>query len=206
MANQNAMLPILSRASPVLLVIIALLNCIVNPCYNAFYLFIMLIALFPINWIIKHWIFKPIYTFFKTETLPILGIGKRPPECAMNCNCNYILDNIVLSQFGMPSGHSQIIWTVGIYIICKIFDKWKNKNNDEINLEYLEYLYYLNYLDYIWLIIVCFIILSMVYVSYSRVYIEECHTLQQVIVGSVLGIISGFIIYYFENYISILFI
>jgi membrane-associated phospholipid phosphatase len=106
----------------------------------------------------------------------------------------------------MPSGHSQIIWTVGIYIICKIFDKWKNKNNDEINLEYLEYLYYLNYLDYIWLIIVCFIILSMVYVSYSRVYIEECHTLQQVIVGSVLGIISGFIIYYFENYISILFI
>ena len=158
----------------------------------------MLITLFPINWIIKHWIFKPIYTFFKIETLPILGIGKRPPECAMNCD--FILDNITLSQFGMPSGHSQIIWAVGIYIICKIIDKWKNKNNDEINLNHLDHL------EYAWLIIVCFIILSMIYVSYSRVYIEGCHTLQQVIVGSILGIISGFIIYYFENYISILFI
>jgi membrane-associated phospholipid phosphatase len=39
----------------------------------------------------------------------------------------------------------------------------------------------------------------MVYVSYSRVYIDGCHTIQQVIVGGLLGVLIGFLIYYYEN-------
>ena len=38
-----------------------------------------------------------------------------------------------------------------------------------------------------------------VYISYSRVYIEGCHTLQQVTVGGFIGIIFGLLIAYFEN-------
>ena len=56
------------------------------------------------------------------------------------------------------------------------------------------------------LILSCAIITSaMVYVSYSRVYIEGCHTIQQVIVGGVLGVLTGFLMFYYENDIIRLF-
>jgi len=55
-------------------------------------------------------------------------------------------------------------------------------------------------LGYIWVICSTLFILSiMVYVSYSRVYIEGCHTIQQVVVGGMLGVLIGFLIYYYEN-------
>ena len=38
-----------------------------------------------------------------------------------------------------------------------------------------------------------------IYISYSRVYIEGCHTIQQVIVGGTVGILLGFLAFYFED-------
>jgi len=184
----NALISTLSRISPILLVIITLLNCIVNPGYHSFYLFIIMIALFPINWIIKHLIVKPIYNFLKTENLPILGIGKRPKGAT---SCQNILDENHYFSYGMPSGHSQLIWTFGTYIICKIIENCINtsKHNNPPTI-----------LGYIWLVLSCCIVLiSMIYVSYSRVYIEGCHTIQQVVVGGLLGITTGFIVFYFED-------
>lgn len=190
--SRNALIPTLSRTSPVLLILITLLNCIVNPGYHSFYLFVIMIALLPINWIIKHLIVKPIYNLLKTDNLPILGIGKRPNGAN---SCQFNLDNIPSFSYGMPSGHSQFIWTAGTYIICKIIDNWNNNwiNNSKNNVP-------ITIFGYIWLILsFCIVLLTMVYVSYSRVYIEGCHTIQQVVVGGILGISTGFIVYYFEN-------
>ena len=92
----------------------------------------------------------------------------------------------------MPSGHSQLAWTLASYIICKIIFNFKNKKNDTNNANLS--------LDYIWITVSCILlILSAGYISYSRVYIEGCHTIQQVIIGGILGICGGFILYYYEN-------
>lgn len=188
---RNKLFPTLARTSPVLIILSVLMNCIINPSYNSFYLLILIAILFPINWIIKHLIVQPIYKLLKTENLPLLGIGKRPPGAT---SCTFTLDNIPSTSFGMPSGHSQLIWTIGTYLIYKLIDKWtKTTSASETKIQ-------MQALGYIWIICITIFILSiMVYVSYSRVYIEGCHTLQQVIIGGLLGILSGFLIYYYED-------
>lgn len=188
---RNQLIPTLSRTSPVLVMLFALINCILNPTYNSFYFLIIISALFPLNWMIKHLIVKPIYNLLKVQSLPLLGIGKRPAGAT---SCTFILDDIPSTSYGMPSGHSQIIWTFGIYIICKIIDKWhKTTTNQDTTTQ-------MQGLGYIWVISsILFILSIMVYVSYSRVYIEGCHTIQQVVVGGMLGVLIGFLIYYYEN-------
>ena len=187
---RSQLLPSLSRTSPILIILFAFINCILNPSYNAFYLLIILLALFPINWIIKHLIVQPIYNLLKKETLPILGRGKRPHGAT---SCTFILDDIPSKSFGMPSGHSQLIWTFGTYLICKLIDKWRITTNLPDTLIQMQVL------GYLWVISISILLLSiMIYVSYSRVYIESCHTIQQVIVGGILGVITGFIMYWFE--------
>lgn len=182
-------LPILSRISPLLFLIIVLFNCIIFPSYRSFYLFVSYILLILSNYIIKNIIAKPLYDLVNKTTLPILGRGARPP-CASSCQ--FILDNKLSSSFGMPSGHSQIAWAVATYIIARIITnnlKFTNKDNKSITI-----------FKYFWLIFICMLILlCALYISYSRVYIEKCHTIEQVTVGGILGIVSGFLIYYFEN-------
>jgi membrane-associated phospholipid phosphatase len=188
---RKALLPTLSRTSPVLILFFALLNCILNPSYNSFYLLIILIALFPVNWVIKHLIVQPIYKLLKTNSLPLLGIGSRPPGAT---SCTFILDDISSTSYGMPSGHSQMIWTFGTYMICKLIDKWHKTTTDPATTNQMQGI------GYIWVICTTLILLSMmIYVSYSRVYIEGCHTIQQVIVGGILGVLIGFLVYYYEN-------
>lgn len=189
--SRNALIPTLSRVSPVLLILITLLNCIVNPGYHSVYLFVVMSVSSQLNWTIKHLIAKPIYNLLKTDSLPILGIGKRPKGAN---SCQFILDNTASFSYGMPSGHSQLIWTMGTYIICKIINNWINSNN------YSKLDSTITILEYIWLAVsCCIVLLSMLYVSYSRVYIEGCHTIQQVVVGGILGIATGFVVYYYEN-------
>ncbi len=193
-SNRNALSSTLSRTSPVLICIFGLVNCILNPSYQSFYLLIVLLSLSPVNWIIKHFIVKPLYKLLKVKSLPILGIGERPKGAT---SCGFILDNIESTSYGMPSGHSQMIWTLGTYLICKLIDNWinKNKNKNEYNMTTQ-----LTVFGYMWIILVfAVILLTMIFVSYSRVYIEGCHTIQQVTVGGIIGAVTGFIIYYFEN-------
>ena len=190
--NRNTLSATLSRVSPALIWIFALVNSILNPSYQSFYLLILLLILAPINWIIKNLIVKPFYSLLKVKSLPILGIGERPVGAK---SCRLILDNIDDKSYGMPSGHSQMIWTIGTYLIFKTIDNWIIKTKTDHNMTIQ-----LTVFDYMWIILICIVILlTMIFVSYSRVYIEGCHTIQQVIVGGILGSTSGFIIYYFEN-------
>jgi len=203
--NRNTLTSTLSRTSPVLICIFGFANCILNPSYESFYLFIVLLALSPANWIIKHMFVKPFYNFLNVKSLPILGIGERPTGAT---SCGFTLDNIIDTSYGMPSGHSQMIWTFGTYLICKAINNWINKQNgnddkdndknDDKNDDNM--ITQITVFGYMCIILVCAIILLiMIFVSYSRVYIEGCHTIQQVFAGGILGVITGFIIYYFEN-------
>ena len=189
MNKRNELAPTLARTSPVIFFILTIINCIINPSYNSFYLFISYCLILISNWSLKHLIVKQLYNYFDKKSFPILGIGSRPNKAT---GCSFVNDGIIATDYGMPSGHSQIAWAVATYIICKIIkhNYKKYKNNNKI----------VKILDYSWLIVSCIIILLVaLYISYSRVYIEGCHTIQQVIIGGILGIVSGFIIYYFEN-------
>jgi len=99
------------------------------------------------------------------ETLPILGRGKRPEGA---CGCGLINDNKPATSFGMPSGHSQIAWAVSTYLILK----YSLKSIPQA----------------------IFLVAIAGYISFSRVAIG-CHTTEQVVTGSVIGIISGILAY-----------
>jgi membrane-associated phospholipid phosphatase len=189
MEKRIGLFPTLSRTSPVLFFIIIVLNCILNPSYESIYLFIVFFLECISNHTFKK-ISEFIYNLFNIKSLPILGIGARPPNAN---SCAFTLDNSISKSYGMPSGHSQTAWTVATYLICKIIQNFKNTKNTKNTQN-------TTVIDYIWLVVSCCIILSsVIYISYSRVYIEGCHTIQQVIVGGFIGILFGYFIYYFEN-------
>ena len=188
MDKRNKVIPTLSRISPVLFFIGILLNCILYPSYESFYLFIIYFIVSISNHTFKE-ISKIIYNLLNTKSLSVLGSGSRPPNAN---SCAFILDNSTATSYGMPSGHSQTAWTFATYFLLKIIKNWYNKYNNNKNISII---------DYIWLVVSCILIFSSaIYISYSRVYIEGCHTLQQVIVGGFIGIVSGFLIYYCEKY------
>jgi membrane-associated phospholipid phosphatase len=191
MNKRQELYPTIARTSPALFFYLTVLNCIISPSYNSFYLFIVYFCSLISNLILKNIIVKPIYNLFNKNSLPLLGIGSRPKNAE---SCHLVLDNIVSVSYGMPSGHSQLAWAVATYILYKIITKWYTnyKYNKDISI-----------CGYLWLILSCIIVLvCALYISYSRVYIEGCHTLQQVIVGGGIGIIFGLLTGYFENYLT----
>lgn len=188
-SKRNSFLPTLARLSPIMSGIILFINCIIYPSFNSFYIFIMYYIVMLLNFAEKTLIFKPLYNLFGKISLPILGRGIRPENAN---SCNFLLDGYDSKTFGMPSGHSQLAWTIATYIIFKIINNFLN-NKDEKNKTLIVF-------SYIWVILSCIILIICAgYVSYSRVYIDGCHTIQQVSVGGILGVCGGFIIYYYEN-------
>ena len=192
MNNRQALIPTLSRLSPVIIYIIIIMKCVITPTFDSIYLFICFCIIVGSNWTLKHIIIKPLYKLLNKLTLPILGSGERPKGAH---SCAYTLDNKISTSYGMPSGHSQTAWTFATYIICKIINNLNNEiNKDNKNNKAMPVI------NYIWLSLSCIAVFCIaIYISYSRVYIEGCHTIQQVIVGGLIGIGSGFIIYYFEK-------
>jgi membrane-associated phospholipid phosphatase len=189
MNKRQELHPTLARASPIIFFYLIIFNCIISPSYNSFYLLISYYVLLISNWITKHLIVKQLYELFNKTSIPILGLGPRPANAH---SCDFILNNINSTSYGMPSGHSQTTWAIATYLIFKIIVIWYKKLNTENKA--------ITSFQYIWLILSCIIILLFaIYISYSRVYIEGCHTIQQVIVGGLLGVVCGFLIYYFEN-------
>lgn len=181
--DRKNVIPTLSRISPIIFLIILIFNCLLVPGYRSYYLFIVYILVILSNSLIKNIIVKPLYNLLNIKSLPILGIGARPNGAS---SCGFILDNKLATSFGMPSGHSQIAWTIATYIIIK---SYKTKK-----------LTFSNIFNYICLILFYLLILLFAtYISYSRVNIEGCHTSEQVIIGGILGIFCGLLIYYYED-------
>lgn len=138
--------------------------------------FTLIIAHLIFNPILKI-IMKSIYQLFKTDTLPILGLGYRPKGKAV-CSL-FGTSPSEKKTFGMPSGHSEIIWSIiGYYLIY-----YYNRDKDSKN--------------FLMIYILKALILCMIglFVSLSRVYIG-CHTIRQVLVGGIIGAGSGIGVYY----------
>ena len=179
--------PTLARTSPVFFLVTLILNMVINPGYNSLYYLIAYNFVIFSNWCAKTLVAKPVYKLFNTNNLPILGRGTRPIGAS---SCQFIYDESISTTFGMPSGHSQIAWAVAAFILAKITKQFFIKKDQKV----------LKPRDYLWLVISYIIILSgAAYISYFRVYIDKCHTIQQVIVGGLIGIGLGYMIYYFEN-------
>jgi membrane-associated phospholipid phosphatase len=128
------------------------------------------------NYIFKHGV-KSIYKTKNRTTLPVLGRGYRPKS---NMNCSVFGEKISNEQtFGMPSGHSQIIWAVITYFIIHLYYETEHLDN----------------FNYVYPLQVIVLISIGVFVSFSRVFID-CHTFRQVLVGGLLGAGIGAGFYY----------
>lgn len=146
------------------------------------------------TWITKNLLIKPFYKLIRKTDVPVLTFGRRPSG-ASGCG-KFIFDDTPSTTFGLPSNHSQIAWTVAVYILCKITIKWNNatKSTDTTTDTTL------TVFGHLWMVISWFLVLGgAIYISYSRIYIENCNTLFQITASSVLGAVFGFLIYYFED-------
>lgn len=113
---------------------------------------------------------EPLNTIFKN-----IFKSDRPDGAS---NCGIINNpNKIATTFGMPSGHSQVAWFISIYLILYLYNKQ----------------------DYTYWKYVILIILPLL-VMYSRIYMFNCHTPMQTIVGAIFGIILGYLAFKINNF------
>ena len=191
MENRLLLSATLARLSPIIFAAGLFVNCISNPSYNSFYLLSMFSIVGISNFVAKYLVFKPFYQLLGNQSIPLLGIGARPVGAT---GCGVCIDYKKSTSYGMPSGHSQLAWFLATYIIYENYQHYNKSKQTNKNKQ--------NYIWYnIWYSSI-FVLGIAIYISYSRVYIEKCHTLSQVIVGALLGIICGRVIYYFRDNIK----
>jgi len=173
-----------------------LLYAMMMPGFNSFYLVNLILLTTVFNAFLKYAVMKPLYKWTGGNDLFLLGSGSRPVGAM---SCHFAIDGKRATSYGMPSGHSQIAWTIGTYLICQLVNRFignvnqnSKQGNDNTTASII--------LDNIWIFISIGLILAvMIYISYSRVYIEGCHTIQQVSLGGIVGVVLGFLAFYFEN-------
>lgn len=112
-----------------------------------------------------------------TDYIPILGYGKRPIGAK---NCGIFIDdanpNALSTSFGMPSGHSNFASLCGTFWILYILQNSDIYNGNDI-YKYL---------------VIAFITFLSLSIMISR-YFLGCHTIQQIVVGGLMGIGMGYI-------------
>ena len=163
------------RAFPITLFFILLLFLVVNPNKSNIYDFVFLL----LSNLTNPFIFKPLskllYAMFGVKDPAFIGRGVRPDGaccCSEFYDCDDLKKNKLSTSFGMPSGHSQCAWIFSSYFIYQLLHNKKTSK-------------YMKAIQSLILIVFAGLM------SYSRVYVEGCHTIQQVIVGAILGIIIG---------------
>ena len=119
---------------------------------------------------------------FNSDDIPLIGRFKRPIGAA-NTGCFYISpDNISTTQ-GMPSGHSMIMAFVCVFLYYYIVDYYNISDQNKI-----------------YVLLPC--LLVTLYMMYTRV-LMNAHTIQQTIIGSLIGIVSAHYYYiYVKNKIK----
>lgn len=166
-----------ARAYPLIVILSLLIGFFLTNNDNLLFLCITLVINDKFNGLLKNYVFKPI---LGNTNNYILGLGKRPNGAK---NCGYFIEcNAKPSiTYGMPSGHSQSTLFFSTYVILNLLN---NDFNNRIKI----------------IGITLFILIS-VGIMYSRVYLN-CHTIQQVIIGGIIGIILGYLYYTNETKIK----
>mgnify|MGYP001164208556 FL=1 len=138
-----------------------------------------------INKFLKYGFFSII---FGKNNIPLLGKGIRP-KGAKNCcwfkPCDTIYPKYPKS-YGMPSGHSQSIAffsTLGILFLLN-----RNISNNVKNKKII-------------ILGSIILVISTLFVMYSRV-LFKCHTIEQTIVGALIGIFLAFLLFNCKNKIK----
>lgn len=167
------------RASPIIFNCFNCFNFIIQPNQHTFYFMSSYILSYYLNKILKK-SFNLLYSSLNLDYIIPFGQGSRPKN---STNCGYFLkmNNPHSISFGMPSGHCQNTWFFTSYYLLKI---WKNANQ------------YSNTI-----IVGQTVILALLpyFVMFSRLSIDKCHTYGQLIVGMIIGCITGSLVYNYEN-------
>ncbi len=158
------------------------------------------------NLIFKY-LFKLLYKYTNSKSLPLLGIGERPPGAYVNPKIGY-LDELSFEAklFGMPSGHAQSAWFFCVFGLLYFMDKvYYGSKLNQININDSIFGNYSvlikNKTKQIWLLLVILLMVGLAtFISYSRVH-NNYHTVQQVIVGGIIGSILGGVFYIISKYI-----
>ena len=196
------------RAFPIIYFFVNIINYIINSNDKIMYETILIYLSDSTNFIFKY-LFKKIYNGLNTDSIPIIGIGKRPNNAT---DCDWFLgkNNVIAKSFGMPSGHSQFAWTFSIFYILKIYydrknlmNKIKSSKNKQNNYTEKDKNIYYKIFNFITIAKISFLFLFAIISSYARVYVEKCHTFEQVIVGGIIGSTIGYLLFYFLNKIKI---
>ena len=146
------------------------------------FIFYLAIGMVITQYLVKYIknIFSYFYSILINNTneyieLPILGKFSRP-EGAANCGSFYKSTDNLSTSSGMPSGHSILAGFTSIFLYYYLIDKYKIKKqyHDKVLFSCLLFTFY---------------------TMYTRI-LFNCHTIQQTIVGALLGILFGH--YYYK--------
>lgn len=180
----------LMRSTPATLFMSLILMSIQNPTVDNYLFIIFYMGVFILNGVLK-FTFQGIYSILNTDYIPLIGQGSRPIG-AHSSSAFMHVPLIPATTYGMPSGHSQLAWFFATYACLNIINS--------------RFTYFQN-LQISWngplqaLCCTTLILLAGI-ISYSRVYIEECHTPGQVIVGGLIGIVSGVFAYKIKKWLK----
>lgn len=169
------------RASPALSFVISLSLYITTQIDMYLFLVVLIFLGELLNNILKHGVFKPI---MKNKKWAILGYGIRPKLSKNSAQFGDINKPPRRYTYGMPSGHSQTALLFATFVTLLITDY----HSDTMS----------NYTQTILLVMLAGFTIS---VLWSRLYLN-CHTIQQVILGSSIGILLGYYGYYFMKDIN----
>ena len=114
---------------------------------------------------------------YGTIDIPVIGRFKRP-EGASNCGVFYIDKDNISTTSGMPSGHCILTAFTCIYLYHYITNKYDMNYNNSVLLFIL-------------------LMIIVIYMAYTRI-LFNCHTFEQTIIGTLMGIILGH--YYYKSY------
>tara|TARA_B100001248_G_scaffold258079_1_gene241621 strand:- start:8 stop:550 length:543 start_codon:yes stop_codon:yes gene_type:complete len=167
----------ITRAYPLITILSSFIGFFLTNKDDLLFLGTALIINDRLNGVFKNYLFKPI---LGNKNNKLLGLGKRPNGAK---NCGYFINSNSKpsTTYGMPSGHSQSTLFFSTYVILNLLD-----NNFSNNVKIIG--------------ILLFTLISLG-IMYSRIYFN-CHTIQQVIIGGIIGIILGYLYYQNEEKIK----
>lgn len=199
---------VIARAFPAIITTITLINVFVN--YNRSSVMLAILVLFSefTTPFLKEFLFKGL---MGDKTYPILGSGRRP-KGAMNCGI--IANGKKATSYGMPSGHSQVTTAFITYIILTIIcsDDSNTESTASIHPSCLPFTHYssknifpplpftfppeLEFMTNKYFISAVLATIALL-IMYSRVYLG-CHTIQQTVIGSIIGVLYAVLLKYYE--------
>lgn len=162
------------RAAPIFIPAFATLNLLYHPGQQALNFLLGTGLVYIVNQGLK-FTFRYLYSipWLEPTLHRALGQGTRPVG-ATNSASFLVYPDKPSQTFGMPSGHSQTAWYLAAYMIGSLF--WTAGTPI--------------------LHVALTALVTCIYaglVSYSRVYIDKVHTLSQVILGAILGVLCGIV-------------